>query len=245
MGCMRYLDKPGARCPACGWGPGMANQPHQLEAGAILAGKYLVGRVLGQGGFGITYIGWDIPANAKRAIKEYYPSDSVTRQGDGYTVTPYSSQGVPRLFAEGRDKFYSEAQNLARFDHVPDIVSVKDFFQENGTAYIVMEFIEGQTFKDYLSRLGRPMELGDTLALLAPVARSLELVHGAGLIHRDVSPDNIMLTTDGTAKLLDFGAARGFSLQGARTTPSWRSRCPPPCPWPAWRSTSWSCCSGS
>lgn len=217
MGCMRYLDKPGTRCPACGWEPGMGNQPHQLEAGAILAGKYLVGRVLGQGGFGITYMGWDIPANAKRAIKEYYPSDSVTRQGDGYTVTPYSSQGVPRLFAEGRDKFYSEAQNLARFDHVPDIVSVKDFFQENGTAYIVMEFIEGQTFKDYLTCLGRPMELGDTLALLAPVARSLELVHGAGLIHRDVSPDNIMLTTDGTAKLLDFGAARGFSLQGART----------------------------
>jgi len=195
----------------------LSNLPHELEQGAILAGKYLVGRVLGQGGFGITYIGWDIPANKKRAIKEYFPSDSVTRQGDRYTVMPHSSQGVPQLFAQGRDKFYSEAQNLARFDQAPDIVSVTDFFQENGTAYIVMEFIEGQTLKQYLNSLGRPLELADALALLAPVARSLEQVHTAGLIHRDVSPDNIMLTTDGTAKLLDFGAARGFSLQGART----------------------------
>lgn len=138
-----------------------------------------MGRVLGQGGFGITYMGWDIPANAKRAIKEYYPSNSVTRQGDGYTVMPYNSQGVPRLFAEGQDKFYSEAQNLAQFDQAPDIVSVKDFFQENGTAYIVMEFVEGQTFKDYLTSLGRPMELGDALVLLALVARSLEQVHAA------------------------------------------------------------------
>lgn len=214
---MQYLDQPNSCCPICGRAPDTQNQPHQLAPGSVLAGKYLVGRVLGQGGFGITYIGWDIPANAKRAIKEYYPSDSVTREGDGCTVTPYSSQGVPRLFSEGRDKFFSEAQNLARFDNVPNIVSVKDFFLENGTAYIVMEFVEGQTFKEYLSSLGRPMELGDALALLAPVARSLEQVHAAGLIHRDVSPDNIMLTSDGTAKLLDFGAARGFSLQGART----------------------------
>lgn len=217
MGCMQYLDQPNSCCPICGRAPDTQNQPHQLAPGSVLGGKYLVGRVLGQGGFGITYIGWDIPANAKRAIKEYYPSDSVTREGDGCTVTPYSSQGVPRLFSEGRDKFFSEAQNLARFDNVPNIVSVKDFFLENGTAYIVMEFVEGQTFKEYLSSLGRPMELGDALALLAPVARSLEQVHAAGLIHRDVSPDNIMLTSDGTAKLLDFGAARGFSLQGART----------------------------
>jgi len=220
LGCMRQLDAPGGPCPYCGWDrwdPSLSNLPHELEQGAILAGKYLVGRVLGQGGFGITYIGWDIPANKKRAIKEYFPSDSVTRQGDRYTVMPHSSQGVPQLFAQGRDKFYSEAQNLARFDQAPDIVNVTDFFQENGTAYIVMEFIEGRTLKDYLTSLGRPLELADTLALLAPVARSLELVHAAGLIHRDVSPDNIMLTADGTAKLLDFGAARGFSLQGART----------------------------
>lgn len=217
MGCMQYLDHPEAPCPVCGWRPGDANQPHQLAPGSILAGKYLVGRVLGQGGFGITYMGWDIPANAKRAIKEYYPSDSVTREGDHYTVTPYTSQDIPRLFAQGRDKFFLEAQNLARFDHIPDVVSIKDFFLENGTAYIVMEFVEGQTFREYLTRLGRPMELADTLALLEPVARSLEQVHAAGLIHRDVSPDNIMLTADGTAKLLDFGAARGFSIQGART----------------------------
>lgn len=217
LGCMRYLDHPDEPCPACGWHSQLQNQHHQLAAGSFLAGKYLIGRTLGEGGFGITYLGWDIGRSVKVAIKEYYPSDSVSRHADHYTLVPRTGQGVEQLFHQGRDKFFSEAQSLARFDAVPGIVRVYDFFQENDTAYIVMEFIEGQTLRQYLESLGRPMLLGDVLLLLAPVVDSLEQVHDKGLIHRDISPDNIMIDENGGAKLLDFGAARAFSLQGERS----------------------------
>lgn len=217
LGCMNYLDRPDVPCPACGWQSNTQNQPHQLVPGSFLAGKYLIGRALGQGGFGITYIAWDISQERKVAIKEYYPGDFVTRDRDCYTVSPRTTQDDVKLFRQGRDRFSAEARNLARFSSDPNIVDVLDFFQENGTAYIVMEFVEGQTLKQYLAGLGRPMLLGDVLVLLAPVAESLERVHAAGLLHRDISPDNIMITTVGAAKLLDFGAARAFSLQGERS----------------------------
>lgn len=217
LGCMRYLDVPDAPCPVCGWKRGAENQPHQLSPGSVLAGKYLVGRSLGQGGFGITYLAWDILRQCRLAIKEFFPGDNVIRQRDGYTVTPRDTQEARTLFAQGRERFFTEAQNLSQFGDDANIVTVLDFFQENETAYIVMEYVEGQTLKAYLASLGQPMLLGDALALLAPVARSLERVHAAGLLHRDISPDNIMITASGDIKLLDFGAARAFSLQGERS----------------------------
>lgn len=216
LGCMRYIEDVNQPCPFCG-SSHIQNQPHQLNAGCFLAGKYLVGRALGEGGFGITYLGWDISQNVKVAIKEYYPVDSVSRQGDFYTVAPRTTQGAEQVFSAGKDKFFSEAQSLARFDAVPGIVRVFDYFQENNTAYIIMEFIEGQTLRDYLNTLGQPLFLNDILALLAPVVDSLGQVHAANLIHRDISPDNIMITEKGITKLLDFGAARLFSLQGERS----------------------------
>lgn len=213
LGCMRNITDINRPCPFCGSSQ-VQNQPHQLSAGCFLAGKYLVGRVLGEGGFGITYLGWDVSQNVKVAIKEYYPADSVSRQGDLYTVAPRTMQGAERVFNAGKDKFFSEAQSLAQFDMVPGIVRVFDYFQENNTAYIIMEFIEGQTLRDYLDALGQPLLLSDILALLAPVVDSIGQVHATNLIHRDISPDNIMVTENGITKLLDFGAARFFSLQG-------------------------------
>lgn len=217
LGCMTCLDDPSAPCPVCAWRRDLQNQPHQLAPGSLLAGRYMVGRALGQGGFGITYVAWDTSQMQKVAIKEYYPIDNVTRGRDFYTVTPHTSPEVAKLFIQGRDRFFSEAQNLAKFDSDSNIVSIKDFFYENETAYIVMEFVDGPTLKEYLAALGQPMLLGDILALLAPVVDSLERVHAAGLLHRDISPDNIMITDNGVAKLLDFGAARAFSLQGERS----------------------------
>ncbi|MEG1547321.1 MAG: serine/threonine-protein kinase [Clostridia bacterium] len=218
MGCMTILADAHCVCKKCGWSNSAdQNLPHQLPSGSLLAGKYLVGRALGQGGFGITYIGWDINLELRVAIKEYYPSDSVTRQLSTRTVAPYSA-GSREVFEAGRDKFISEAKSLAKFDNVQGIVSVKDFFLENGTAYIVMEYIDGRTFKEYLDAKSTPMPIDEVLALLKPVVESLQRVHAAGLIHRDISPDNIMLPFDGGAKLLDFGAARAFSANGERSS---------------------------
>ena len=216
LGCMAYMDNPDKPCTVCGWEPKIKNQTHQLALGSPLHGNYMVGRVLGQGGFGITYIAWDINQGQKVAIKEYYPNGLVFREQDHYTVTPYSSQEVVSFFDQGRARFFSESENLSKFESDPNIISVKDFFEENGTAYIVMEFVEGQTLEHYLSTLSRPMFLADILAMLAPVVDSLEQVHKAGLIHRDISPDNIMISDEGEVKLLDFGAARVSSPQGQR-----------------------------
>ena len=213
LGCMKYkknLDEP---C-ACGWHEDSRNDRHQLPAGSSLAGRYMVGRVLGEGGFGITYLGWSMKQNKKVAIKEFYPGKKmVVRESDGYTVTPLPDPQKQKRFESGRDKFFYESQVLAAFDADPNIVNVEDFFKENNTSYIVMEFLEGVTFNQYLYAHGA-MSLDETLTKLAPLVNALERIHNKKLLHRDISPDNIMLTSDGGVKLLDFGTARAFSLEG-------------------------------
>lgn len=207
--CMRELPSPGV-CPHCGFdSAGYAPPSHQLLPGSILNGKYLVGRSLGEGGFGITYIGFDLNLDLRVAIKEYYPNGFVTRQASAsMSVTPLTgTQG--EQYSKGLDRFVQEAKSLARFHDLSGIVSVKDFFRENGTAYIVMEYIEGETLKQYLAQKGGKLPMNETLSILRPVMESLALVHSAGVIHRDISPDNIMLTKRG-AKLIDFGAARTY-----------------------------------
>lgn len=213
---MNELPEGADTCPICGWTQGSRNEAHQLEPGSILSGRYLVGRALGQGGFGITYLAWDLSQGRKVAIKEYYPSALSTRQLDRHTVNAFTGANNQEIFKKGRKRFCDEANNLAQFAGVPGIVSAYGFFEENGTAYIVMEYLEGRTLKDELQAHPDPMSLEETLKLLTPVASALEAVHAAGLVHRDISPDNIMLTPTG-AKLLDFGAARAFSLQGERS----------------------------
>lgn len=213
LGCMKYrkdLDEP---C-SCGWREDSHNDRHQLPVGASLAGRYMVGRVLGEGGFGITYIGWSLKQNKRVAIKEFYPGKkTVIRESDGYKVTPLPDPVKQQRFESGREKFFNESQVLAAFDADPNIVSVEDFFKENDTAYIVMEFLEGVTLNQYLYAHGA-MSLDEALTKLAPLVDALERIHKKELLHRDISPDNIMLTIDGGVKLLDFGAARAFSLEG-------------------------------
>ena len=214
LGCMKYLQRPDLPCPHCGWNNQQQNKPLYLVPGSILAGRYLVGKVLGEGGFGVTYVGWSMIQNKKVAIKEFFPdSKMVSRGKDKYTVIPKQDRKIIQLFEDGKKKFFDESQTLARFDSDPNIVNVEDFFLENNTAYIVMEFLNGQTFMNYLANLSRPLNLAATLTILNPVISALERIHEKNLLHRDISPDNIMLTDSGT-KLLDFGAARGFSLEG-------------------------------
>ena len=214
LGCMNFRKNISAPCQICGRSKNIVNKHEQLIPGSILAGHYLIGRALGQGGFGITYLAFDLKFEKKVAVKEFFPHAIVTRKKDHYTVIPSAEKGVAALFVKGLNRFFKEAQILAKFAENPYIVGVNDFFYENATSYIVMDFVEGVTFKNYLISLKCPMYLGDVLALLEPIAESLETVHARGLLHRDISPDNIILTGSGVAKLLDFGAARSFSLEG-------------------------------
>ena len=206
---MREIQKNGkGACPYCGFDDTYAPElTHQLRPFTVLNGKYLVGSVLGEGGFGITYIGYDLNLELRIAIKEFYPNGFCRRESSvTNTLSSYGgSQG--ESFEKWRSRFVKEAKSLAKCTNLSGIVGVKDFFEENNTAYIVMEYLEGQTLKEYLNRQGGKLPVGRALQALEPVMVSMSQVHRAGIIHRDISPDNIMITTDGMMKLLDFGAA--------------------------------------
>ena len=205
-GCMQPRTD-GRFCPHCGYEYDLPNGPHQLPAGTVLRGQYLVGRVLGQGGFGITYLGWDLFLNIPIAIKEYYPTGAVMRESTyGLAVTNCEGR-TGSTFENNRRRFLREAQSLAQLSDGPEVVQVRNFFQENETAYIIMEFIRGKTLKDYLQEQGL-MTPAQVLKMMRPVMEGLKKVHTVGLVHRDISPDNIMLLPDGRIKLLDFGAVR-------------------------------------
>jgi serine/threonine protein kinase len=207
MGCMREKGRD-PLCSQCGWREGAsAESPLQLAPRTILEGKYLLGRVLGQGGFGITYLAWDLNRGGKLAIKEYFPLAISTRSDDGLTLSAISAKNKQDL-EYGLRKFAEEGQALARFKDRPGIVSMLDFFYANGTAYIVMVYVEGQTFKQYLEERGGLISFEAALKILALVMNALDEVHSAGMLHRDISPDNIFVEEGGQTKILDFGATR-------------------------------------
>jgi serine/threonine protein kinase/membrane protein DedA with SNARE-associated domain len=217
MGCLASKDNEGI-CPMCGFDENnYQSSLHHLPLRTILNGKYFIGRVLGEGGFGITYLGWDLNLDLKVAIKEYYPVGFVTRENTTTnTVAPYIGEKT-EFFQNGRKKFVDEAKRLAKFYALPGIVSIKDFFLENGTAYIVMEYVEGETLKNYLSRMGGKLPAEMIFDLMKPLLNSLIEIHKVGIIHRDISPDNIMITKEGNLKLIDFGAAREYTNSGNRS----------------------------
>lgn len=182
---------------------------HSLQKGTKLNGRYIIEDVLGEGGFGITYAGRDELLGVKVAVKEYYPQGIVVRNNsvdDVVTVT-YAKQ--KDVFNKGKTKFLEEARVIAKFNDQEGIVNVTDFFEANNTAYIVMEYLDGITLKEYIAENG-VLSPEDILELMAPVLESLDEVHKQGLIHRDISPDNIMLLKNGKVKLMDFGAARDY-----------------------------------
>jgi len=209
VNCMEPLGD-GNFCASCGFGQsGYHAEAHQLSPGTLLRDRYVVGRVLGEGGFGITYVGKDIILERKVAVKEFYMSGYVNRNNtvSAEVLASVGTQG--ETFEKNKEKFLTEARVLAKFDD-EGIVNIRDFFQENNTAYIVMDFLSGETLKDYVKRVGR-LTAEEIVNILEPVFHSLTNVHNHDLIHRDISPDNIMLTDDGKVKLLDFGAAREVS----------------------------------
>ena len=216
LGCME--DFRGYPCPACGYDPEKdKHMEYALPLQTILAGKYLVGKVLGQGGFGITYIGWDIALERKVAIKEYYPSGQVSRSPGTRSLTWYTTEAAEQARQDGMQMFLKEARKMSKVDGIPGIVRVLDLFQENGTAYIVMEFIEGVTLKAKLQQTG-PLPWEQVRELFLSAIQTMAQVHKAGLVHRDLSPDNIMLLPDGSVKILDLGAAKDLSINSGASS---------------------------
>ena len=202
-----FEPDPGQPCRHCGWQPGLDNQSPGLPLGTRLHGTYRIGRVLGHGGFGITYLAWDENLELRLAIKEYLPLHLAGRDGDRATLSVRPGEAREQ-FDHGLTGFLNEARALARFDQHPGIVGVKGYLRANGTGYMVMEYVPGITLKTFLERRGGRIPFADALALLMPVMDALRAVHQVDLLHRDIAPDNIYITTGGQVKLLDFGAAR-------------------------------------
>lgn len=210
MNCMMGMVDEKGVCAIChSSNDSIRNTDRHLPLGSILRGKYIVGRVLGEGGFGITYIGLDLDLQARVAIKEFCPRDSVSRETTNHlTLLPYDKESE-EFFEEEKEKFLNEARRLGKFRGQEGIVSVMDYFKENGTAYIVMEYIEGLNLKKYLGSLDSRMKVQEVLTLLKPVLKTLNMMHEENLIHRDISPDNIMICKDQKRVcLIDFGSAR-------------------------------------
>ncbi len=210
FGCMEVTE--GYPCPVCGFDPAQAAAPNYvLPYGAILNGRYIVGKMLGQGGFGITYIGWDLAMERKVAIKEYYPSGQVSRNPGSRDLTWYTNEQSRQARQNGMQMFLKEARKMSKVDNLTNVVRVRDIFQENETAYIVMDFVEGETLKARLDKTG-PLTWKQAKEIFVPAMQAMEQVHQAGLVHRDISPDNLMLTPDGRVMILDLGAAKDLAI---------------------------------
>ena len=216
LGCMEQYDDALNVCPHCGYVCGTpAEESIHMQPGTLLHDRYIVGRVLGYGGFGVTYIGWDGKLEQKVAIKEYLPGEFSTRMPGQSQVTVFNGDKSEQ-FRDGLKKFVEESKRLAKFQNEAGIVKIFDSFEENETAYIIMEYLDGITLKEYLGQVGTIPE-DEAINMLMPVMESLQTVHAEGLLHRDIAPDNIFLTKDGSVKLIDFGASRYATTSHSRS----------------------------
>ena len=205
-----HMTKEDEFCPVCGKPKrGVKTYERALEPGTILNGKFLIGNILGMGNFGITYMGFDMLLEYRVAIKEFFPTDMVERNEDGSLYVSYETS--EEEFQEELKAYLREARILAQFSKYPGIVSIKELFYANNTGYMVMEYLEGGTLRRFVDNNGGHLPVNKTLELMEPVISSMEEIHKAGLIHRDISPENIMLDNDGTIKVIDFGATKKLS----------------------------------
>lgn len=198
--CFAELSR--SRCAICGGKQNVVNPPSALAVGSILNDRFFISTTLGQGGFGITYKAFDLRDNKMVAIKEFFPP-YATRTVSGDVKVEFSEQ---LSLAKGIKKFVEEAKHLATLKDLDGTIKVFDFFNYFGTAYIVMEYVSGLNFNQYLKKAKKKLELDFCLKLLSPVFSSLIDLHSNDIVHRDISPDNIIVSPSG-AKLIDYGAA--------------------------------------
>ena len=206
----------GAFCERCGHDPAaMKRDLIALPPGAVLVGRYIVGKVIGMGGFGITYLAYDAVEGKKAAVKEFFPNGVVARATGTATVS-VAADDKEDVFRTGAEKFYNEAQLISKFNGNPNIVSVYGFFYENGTAYFSMEYLKGHTLKEHIKRYG-VLTPSQALYIADGVSNALMAAHGSSVLHRDISPDNIIICDNGDVKLIDFGAARQVVTERSQT----------------------------
>lgn len=203
--CMMPVNKD--KCGHCGYTQFNKTPAHHLLPSTILNNRYYIGNAIGQGGFGITYIGRDLNLDMTVAVKEFFPNGYANRNNNASPEVEVSGAKNIEFFNSGKEKFIREAKLLAKFSGNKSIVYVRDYFEENNTGYIVMEYVSGETLTKHIKTQGR-FNPNNLLDKMLPLFSALGKIHKSGLIHRDISPDNIMLLSDGTLKLMDFGAAR-------------------------------------
>lgn len=207
MGCMREYSQNDSICPICGYDQNSpVKHSNHLKPGTMVAGRYLIGRALGSGGFGITYIAWDSLIGRTVAIKEYLPGVFAYRVPGQNNVDCYNKESAEK-FRAGVLKTMDESNTLARFNSLEGVVDVYNCVEANGTVYIVMEYLEGKSLKEELITHGK-YSFVEAMGIMTPILNALYQIHESGIIHRDISPDNIFVCNDGTVRLIDFGAAR-------------------------------------
>ncbi len=222
LSCMREFDIENIAkgeskiCPFCGYdNDAKPAELYHLSPGTILRDRYILGLVIGFGGFGVTYKAWDKSLDMVVAIKEYYPTGIVQRMPGDSDVSIYATDRKKEYY-EGMTRFLSEAKNMACFSDIANIVHVNNYFEENNTAYIVMEHLEGKTLKKLLKEKGTFSD-EEIIDIMIPVMDALQGIHRRGIIHRDVSPENIYICNSGDIKLIDFGAARFSDTENEMT----------------------------
>lgn len=208
LNCMKEYEEQYEVCPHCGFVRGTPpDEPYHLLPGVCLQNRYVIGTVVGFGGFGVIYRAWDERLETMVAIKEYYPAGIVQRIPGQSEVIVYTGNGKTE-FEKGVERFLDEARNMAKFSTHPHIMNVYDFFEENHTAYIVMEFLHGISLKQYVKTNGGIIAKDEAVEIISSICEALKDIHEEGIIHRDISPDNIFICENGKIKLIDFGAAR-------------------------------------
>lgn len=208
--CFRTLERSGF-CIFCKKSVAdMVNPPNTLPARTMLGKRYFTGKVLGAGGFGITYMAYDMTTAETVAIKEFFPK-GYTRRATASTQVSVPVEEHKPVFQHWLAAFVKEARILSTIKNLHGVVKMRDFFQENATAYIVTDFLDGVPLRTYINNLGGRLKLKDALSVLRPILDSLYVLHEHGVIHKDISPENIMVVKHTSVKLIDFGAASVFN----------------------------------
>lgn len=207
----------GENCPVCGRSPGDAkSSPHLLPPGTILNDRYLIGCAQAEGGYGILYIGFDMVLQLRVAVKEYFPVERCTRLAQAALAVSVFPGVQEHIFMRGKRKFLVEARILAKMEKQDVIVDVRDYFEDNNTAYIVMEYIDGMSFREYIEQYGRGIGQDELFTVVRPLFDALSELHREGLIHRDICPDNLMLEP---SSFPDFPSQSGRSSSALRVKP--------------------------
>lgn len=196
-------------CPFCGKKQSSyKHSEYKLTPGTIIADRYIIGAVIGEGGFGITYLAYDKKLEARCAVKEYFPHELSVRNSAVANTISFADNGGE--YSAGLVRFRNEAEKLSKFYSIKSIVNVRDYIEENNTGYIIMNYVEGISLKEYLDTHNGKIEAGQFFSMIEPIIHALSNVQKEGIIHRDISPENIMVTEENRLVLIDFGSAREY-----------------------------------